>query len=128
MIGGPWTYPVPFAAALIIAAVTSPAGVSGAVLLLPSTDSSGGSILAPMLIRAGRSPTEIAPATLASTLATSLAGVATFVVLAGLHGGWQPPTGASEWRSVSVVSSAGIAEHAFSPGYRRRRSGGCSVA
>jgi uncharacterized membrane protein YfcA len=35
VIGDPWTYPVAFAAALIIAIVTSPAGVSGAVLLLP---------------------------------------------------------------------------------------------
>jgi uncharacterized membrane protein YfcA len=35
VIGDPWTYPVAFVAALIIATVTSPAGVSGAVLLLP---------------------------------------------------------------------------------------------
>ena len=35
MVGDPWTYPVAFVAALIIATVTSPAGVSGAVLLLP---------------------------------------------------------------------------------------------
>ena len=200
MIGDPWTYPVAFVAALIIATVTSPAGVSGAVLLLPFQVSvlgtpspavtptnllynvvatpgalyrywrqgqtggvltrqlllgtlpgviagsvirvellpgpqaadaiiavvliplgtylvvrrtaanpsgvaallplvpiaamvgcvggiygiGGGSILAPILIGAGQSPTDVAPATLASTLATSVAGVATFVVLAGL--------------------------------------------
>ena len=199
MIGDPWTYPVAFVAALIIATVTSPAGVSGAVLLLPFQVSvlgtpspavtptnllynvvatpgalyrywrqgqtggvltrqlllgtlpgviagsvirvellpgpqaadaiiavvliplgtylvvrrtaanpsgvaallplvpiaavvgcvggiygiGGGSILAPILIGAGQSPTDVAPATLASTLATSVAGVATFVVLAG---------------------------------------------
>ena len=35
VVGDPWTYPVAFVAALIIATVTSPAGVSGAVLLLP---------------------------------------------------------------------------------------------
>jgi uncharacterized protein len=207
VIGDPWTYPVAFVAALIIATVTSPAGVSGAVLLLPfqvsvlgtpspavtptnllynvvatpgalyrywrqgqtggvltrqlllgtlpgviagsvirvellpgpqaadaiiavvliplgtylvvrriATNPSGaagllplvpiaavvgcvggiygiggGSILAPILIGAGRSPTEVAPATLASTLATSIAGVATFLVLAGLHGGSVAP-------------------------------------
>ena len=41
----------------------------------------GGSILAPILIGSGRSPTEVAPATLASTLVTSIAGVITFVIL-----------------------------------------------
>jgi uncharacterized membrane protein YfcA len=41
----------------------------------------GGSILAPILIGSGRSPTEVAPATLASTFVTSIAGVATFVIL-----------------------------------------------
>jgi uncharacterized membrane protein YfcA len=35
VIGDPWLYPVAFPAALIIATITSPAGVSGAVLLLP---------------------------------------------------------------------------------------------
>ena len=203
VIGGPWTYPVAFAAALIIATVTSPAGVSGAVLLLPfqvsvlgtpspavtptnllynviatpgslyrywrqgqtgglltrqllvgtlpgvvvgsvirvelvpgpqaadaiiavvliplgtylvvrrtGTKPSGAGRHAPIvpiaavvglrrrhlrdrrrvdprpiLIGAGRSPADVAPATLASTFATSIAGVVTFVVLAGLHSG-----------------------------------------
>jgi uncharacterized membrane protein YfcA len=41
----------------------------------------GGSILAPMLVGSGRSPTEVAPATLASTFVTSIAGVITFVIL-----------------------------------------------
>jgi uncharacterized membrane protein YfcA len=41
----------------------------------------GGSILAPILIGSGRSPTEVAPATLASTFVTSIAGVVTFVIL-----------------------------------------------
>jgi hypothetical protein len=35
----------------------------------------GGSILAPLLIGSGRSPSEVAPATLASTFVTSVAGV-----------------------------------------------------
>jgi len=41
----------------------------------------GGSILAPILVGSGRSPTEVAPATLASTFVTSIAGVITFVIL-----------------------------------------------
>ncbi|MET0421461.1 MAG: sulfite exporter TauE/SafE family protein [Acidimicrobiia bacterium] len=41
----------------------------------------GGSILAPMLISFGRSPREVAPATLATTLVTSIVGIATFVIL-----------------------------------------------
>ena len=41
----------------------------------------GGSIIAPILVGSGRSPTEVAPATLASTFITSIAGVITFVVL-----------------------------------------------
>jgi uncharacterized protein len=42
----------------------------------------GGSILAPILIADGRPPAEIAPAALASTFVTSVAGVAAFTVLA----------------------------------------------
>jgi uncharacterized membrane protein YfcA len=42
----------------------------------------GGSILAPILIGTGRSPSEVAPATLASTFLTSVAGVVTYVLLA----------------------------------------------
>jgi uncharacterized membrane protein YfcA len=41
----------------------------------------GGSVLAPVLIGAGRSPRHVAPATLASTLVTSVVGVVTFIVL-----------------------------------------------
>ncbi len=41
----------------------------------------GGSILAPIIVGSGRSPTEVAPATLASTFVTSFAGVVTFVIL-----------------------------------------------
>jgi uncharacterized membrane protein YfcA len=45
----------------------------------------GGSILAPLLISFGRSPREVAPATLAATFVTSIAGIATFLVLATQH-------------------------------------------
>ena len=47
----------------------------------------GGAILAPILIGSGRSPAEVAPATLASTFVTSVAGVATFLVLSTNHHG-----------------------------------------
>jgi len=41
----------------------------------------GGSILAPILIGSGRRATEVAPAALASTFVTSVAGVITFTIL-----------------------------------------------
>lgn len=47
----------------------------------------GGSILAPVLIGSGRSPSEVAPATLVATFVTSVAGVVTFLVLATHHHG-----------------------------------------
>ena len=51
----------------------------------------GGSILAPLLIGSGRSPSEVAPATLASTFVTSVAGVATFLLLSVHHHGSVAP-------------------------------------
>ena len=45
----------------------------------------GGSILAPLLISSGRSPRVVAPAALAATLVTSIAGVATFLILSTNH-------------------------------------------
>jgi uncharacterized membrane protein YfcA len=56
----------------------------------------GGSILAPILIGDGRPPAEVAPAALASTFVTSLAGVVMFTVLSlNRHGAIAPdwPTG-----------------------------------
>ena len=56
----------------------------------------GGSILSPLLIGSGRPAAEVAPATLASTFVTSVAGVVTFTVLSlNLHGPVAPawPTG-----------------------------------
>ena len=47
----------------------------------------GGAILAPILIGSGRSPAEVAPATLPSTFVTSVAGVITFLVLSTHHHG-----------------------------------------
>jgi uncharacterized protein len=45
----------------------------------------GGSILAPLLIGTGRPPKEVAPAALASTFVTSVAGVVTFMILSIHH-------------------------------------------
>jgi uncharacterized protein len=56
----------------------------------------GGSVLAPVLIGSGRRPAEVAPAALASTFVTSVAGVITFTVLSRhAHGAVAPdwPTG-----------------------------------
>jgi uncharacterized membrane protein YfcA len=53
----------------------------------------GGSILAPILIGSGRSPREVAPATLAATLVTSIAGIATFVMLSTSNGEVAPDWG-----------------------------------
>jgi uncharacterized membrane protein YfcA len=54
----------------------------------------GGSILAPILIRSGRPASEVAPATLAATLITSIAGVVTFLILAAhAHGSIAPDWG-----------------------------------
>jgi uncharacterized protein len=56
----------------------------------------GGSILAPILIADGRSPSMVAPAALSSTFVTSVAGVVTFSILSvHQHGSVAPnwPTG-----------------------------------
>src|ERR1019366_3022240 len=47
----------------------------------------GGSILAPILTGTGRPPREVAPAALASTFVTSVAGVITFLILSAHHHG-----------------------------------------
>lgn len=58
----------------------------------------GGSIIAPILIGAGRPASQVAPAALASTFVTSVAGVVTFTILSvQTHGSVAPnwPTGAA---------------------------------
>jgi uncharacterized membrane protein YfcA len=64
----------------------------------------GGSILAPILIGSGRTPTDVAPATLASTFVTSVAGVITFVVLAHLHHGSVAP----DWGVGIALGTGGL--------------------
>jgi uncharacterized membrane protein YfcA len=65
----------------------------------------GGSILAPILIGSGRSPSQVAPAALASTFVTSVAGVATFAILS-LH---QHGAIAPDWPTGLALGVGGLA-------------------
>lgn len=65
----------------------------------------GGSILAPILIAAGRSPKEVAPAALVSTFATSVAGVITFLILSAHHHGPVAP----DWPIGIALGTGGLA-------------------
>jgi uncharacterized protein len=75
--------------ATTIVAMAAVVGVVGGIYGI-----GGGSIIAPLLIGAGRSPRQVAPATLAATLVTSVVGVATFIVLStSRHGSITPDWG-----------------------------------
>jgi hypothetical protein len=81
-----WMIPVPalIALAIVVGCVGGIYGIGG------------GSILAPILVSSGRRPAEVAPAALASTFVTSVAGVITFTVLAiheHVHASPDWPTG-----------------------------------
>jgi uncharacterized membrane protein YfcA len=65
----------------------------------------GGSILAPVLIGTGRAPSEVAPAALASTFVTSVAGVATFTILS-IH---QHGSVAPDWPTGIALGIGGLA-------------------
>jgi hypothetical protein len=65
----------------------------------------GGSILAPILIGSGRRPAEVAPAALASTFVTSVAGVITFTILS-VH---QPGSVAPDWPTGVALGIGGLA-------------------
>jgi uncharacterized protein len=65
----------------------------------------GGSILAPVLIGSGRKPAEIAPAALAATFVTSVAGVITFTILS-LH---QHGSVAPDWPTGFALGAGGLA-------------------
>ena len=67
----PWAVPVP-----VLVAMSAAVGCVGGIYGI-----GGGSILAPVLIGSGRPPSEVAPAALASTFVTSVAGVVTFTIL-----------------------------------------------
>jgi uncharacterized protein len=65
----------------------------------------GGSVLAPVLIGTGRPPAEVAPAALASTFVTSVAGVLTFALLAFHHAGPVAP----DWPTGIALGIGGLA-------------------
>ena len=65
----------------------------------------GGSILAPVLIGTGRRPSEVAPAALASTFVTSVAGVVTFTILS-IH---EPGSVAPDWPVGVALGVGGLA-------------------
>ena len=65
----------------------------------------GGSILAPILIGTGRPPSEVAPAALASTFVTSVAGVVTFTILS-IH---QHGSVAPDWPTGVALGAGGLA-------------------
>jgi uncharacterized membrane protein YfcA len=65
----------------------------------------GGSILAPLLIGEGRPPAEVAPAALASTFVTSIAGVITFTILS-VH---QHAAIAPDWPTGIALGIGGLA-------------------
>ena len=65
----------------------------------------GGSILAPVLIGSGRKPAEVAPAALASTFVTSVAGVITFTILSIHTRGDVSPS----WLTGIALGAGGLA-------------------
>lgn len=65
----------------------------------------GGSILAPILIAMGYSVYEVAPASLAATFLTSIAGIATYQVLQLTHGGAIVP----QWILGAFLGAGGFA-------------------
>jgi uncharacterized protein len=65
----------------------------------------GGAFLAPVLIGSGRKPSEVAPATLASTFVTSVGGVITFTLLS-LH---QHISVAPDWPTGIALGVGGLA-------------------
>jgi uncharacterized protein len=87
--------PVP-ALVLLAAAVGCVGGIYGI---------GGGSILAPVLIGSGRRPAEVAPAALASTFVTSVAGVITFTVLSAHAQGPVAP----DWPTGVALGIGGLA-------------------
>jgi len=65
----------------------------------------GGALLAPVLIGSGRRAAEVAPATLASTFVTSVAGVITFTILS-IH---TPGAVAPDWPVGVALGAGGLA-------------------
>ncbi len=91
--GRPLPRPVLIAVAAVVGCVGGIYGIGG------------GSILAPVLIGTGRRPSEVAPAALASTFVTSVAGVVTFTVLSLHHSGPVAP----DWPTGIALGAGGLA-------------------
>lgn len=89
--------PIPASALILLAAAV---GCVGGIYGI-----GGGSILAPILIGTGRRPSEVAPAALASTLVTSVAGVITFAVLSTHVTGPVAP----DWPTGVALGAGGLA-------------------
>lgn len=97
------------------AAVSRPVRAIPAAVLLPVAAAvgcaggiygiGGGSILAPLLIGTGRPAAQVAPAALAATFVTSLAGVITFTILS-VH---QHSPVAPDWPTGIALGAGGIA-------------------
>jgi uncharacterized protein len=88
---------IPLPALVLLAAVV---GCAGGIYGI-----GGGSILAPILIGTGRLPREVAPAALAATFVTSVAGVVTFLVLSTQHHGSVAP----DWPTGIALGIGGLA-------------------
>ena len=88
---------IPWAALVVLAAVV---GCVGGIYGI-----GGGSILAPLLIGSGRPASQVAPAALASTFVTSVAGVVTFTILS-VH--YQGPV-APDWPTGVALGVGGLA-------------------
>jgi hypothetical protein len=88
---------LPPAAVGIIAAIT---GCVGGIYGI-----GGGAILAPILIADGRTPAQVAPAALSSTLVTSPARVVTFSILSAVHHGGIAP----DWGTGIALGIGGLA-------------------
>ena len=86
--------------ALVLVALSAAVGCVGGIYGI-----GGGSILAPILIGSGRRPSEVAPAALAATFVTSVAGVVTFTILSLHHHGSVAP----DWPTGLALGAGGLA-------------------
>jgi len=98
--GGPSGRPRPLFPAPVLIALAGAVGCVGGIYGI-----GGGSILAPMLIAEGSPPAEVAPAALASTFVTSIAGVITFTILS-IH---QHAAIAPAWPTGLALGVGGLA-------------------
>jgi uncharacterized membrane protein YfcA len=85
---------------VVIGVIASVAGCVGGIYGI-----GGGSILAPILIADGRSPSNVAPAALSSTFVTSVAGVVTFSILSLQH---QHGSVAPNWPTGIALGAGGL--------------------